>query len=73
MTLHLPEDSPVLNLPWIITFGPLAEDEDWEPVVSGPYERAHALDEQVRGAGICDANARVGRHSGCPDGGGQPH
>lgn len=43
VTLHLPEDSPLMDLPWIITFGPLGEDEDWEPVVSGPYERAHAL------------------------------
>jgi hypothetical protein len=43
VTLELPEDSPVLALPWIITFGPLSEDEDWEPVVCGPYERPHAL------------------------------
>jgi hypothetical protein len=43
VTLQLPDDSPVLDLPWIITFGPLNDDEDWEPVVSGPYERAHAL------------------------------
>lgn len=43
MTLDLPADSPVLSLPWIITFGPLSDEEDWEPVVCGPYERAHAL------------------------------
>jgi membrane protein len=43
VTLQLPDDSPVIDLPWIITFGPLSDDEDWEPVVSGPYERAHAL------------------------------
>jgi len=43
VTLQLPDGSPVLDLPWIITFGPLGDDEDWEPVVSGPYERAHAL------------------------------
>jgi hypothetical protein len=43
VTLDLPADSPVLSLPWIITFGPLSDDEDWEPVVCGPYERAHAL------------------------------
>lgn len=43
MTLDLPEDSSALGLPWIITFGPLGEDEDWEPVVCGPYERPHAL------------------------------
>jgi hypothetical protein len=43
VTLELPDDSPVLALPWIITFGPLEEDEDWEPVVCGPYEREHAL------------------------------
>jgi hypothetical protein len=30
-------------MPWIITFGPLHDDESWEPVVCGPYERAHAL------------------------------
>jgi hypothetical protein len=43
VTLDLPDDSPVLALPWIITFGPLDDGEDWEPVVCGPYERAHAL------------------------------
>jgi hypothetical protein len=43
VTLDLPDDSPVLALPWIITFGPLGDDEEWEPVVCGPYERAHAL------------------------------
>jgi hypothetical protein len=43
VTLDLPDDSPVLTLPWIITFGPLDEEEEWEPVVCGPYERAHAL------------------------------
>jgi hypothetical protein len=43
VTLDLPDDAPALNLPWIITFGPLDEDEVWEPVVCGPYERAHAL------------------------------
>jgi hypothetical protein len=41
--LELPPDSPILGLPWIVTFGPLSDDEDWEPVVCGPYERAHAL------------------------------
>ena len=43
VTLELPEDSPVLDLPWIITFGPLTDEEGWEPVVCGPYERPHAL------------------------------
>ena len=43
VTLQLPPDSPIRELPWIITFGPLTEDEDWEPVVCGPYERPHAL------------------------------
>nr|WP_205863582.1 hypothetical protein [Planosporangium mesophilum] len=43
VTLELPPDSPVLELPWIITFGPLSDDEEWEPVVCGPYERAHAM------------------------------
>jgi hypothetical protein len=43
VTLDLPDDSPVLSLPWIITFGPLDDSDEWEPVVCGPYERAHAL------------------------------
>ncbi|MEN3310512.1 MAG: hypothetical protein V7603_6714 [Micromonosporaceae bacterium] len=43
VTLDLPADAPALSLPWIITFGPLSDDEDWEPVVVGPYERPHAL------------------------------
>jgi hypothetical protein len=43
VTLDLPADAPALTLPWIITFGPLTEDEEWEPVVCGPYERPHAL------------------------------
>jgi hypothetical protein len=43
VTLQLPPDSDVLDLPWIITFGPLTDEEDWEPVVCGPYEHAHAL------------------------------
>jgi hypothetical protein len=43
VTLDLAADAPQHNLPWIITFGPLDEDEDWEPVVCGPYERPHAM------------------------------
>lgn len=43
MTLELPDDSPMLSMPWIITFGPMADDDEWEPVVCGPYEREHAL------------------------------
>ncbi len=43
VTLDLPADSPVVDLPWVITIGPLGDEEDWEPVVCGPYERAHAL------------------------------
>jgi hypothetical protein len=43
VTLDLPDDSPSLALPWIVTFGPLDEDDLWEPVVCGPYERDHAL------------------------------
>jgi hypothetical protein len=43
VTLDLPDDSPALELPWIITFGPLTDDEDWEPVVCGPYEQPHAI------------------------------
>ncbi|MBO4205537.1 hypothetical protein [Micromonospora echinofusca] len=43
VTLDLPDDSSVLGLPWIITFGPLGDEDEWEPVVCGPYERGHAL------------------------------
>jgi hypothetical protein len=43
VTLELPADSPALDMPWIITFGPLSDEEEWEPVVCGPYERPHAL------------------------------
>jgi hypothetical protein len=43
VTLDLPADSPVQDLPWIITIGPMHDDEEWEPVVCGPYERLHAL------------------------------
>jgi hypothetical protein len=43
VTLDLPVDSPVADLPWVITIGALGDEEDWEPVVCGPYERAHAL------------------------------
>lgn len=43
VTLELPDNSPMLSLPWIITFGPLSEEDEWEPVVCGPYERPHAL------------------------------
>jgi hypothetical protein len=43
MTMELADDAPQHNLPWIITLGPFEEDEDWDPVVCGPYERAHAL------------------------------
>jgi len=43
VTLELPADSPVRDLPWIVTIGPLDDDEDWDAVVCGPYERAHAL------------------------------
>ncbi|MEV8507506.1 hypothetical protein AB0368_22185 [Actinoplanes sp. NPDC051475] len=43
VTLHLPPGSPVADLPWIITIGPLDDEEEWEPLVCGPYERPHAL------------------------------
>jgi hypothetical protein len=43
VTLDLPAHAPALSLPWIITFGPLADDQTWEPVVVGPYERRHAM------------------------------
>ncbi len=43
VTLDLPANSAVAELPWVITIGSLGDEEDWEPVVFGPYERAHAL------------------------------
>ena len=43
VTLDLPAGSPVADLPWVITIGSLGDEEDWEPVVCGPYEWAHAL------------------------------
>jgi len=43
VTVELAADSPQHDLPWIVTFGPLDEDEDWDPVVCGPYERPHAI------------------------------
>ncbi|MEU9505132.1 hypothetical protein AB0D32_02465 [Micromonospora sp. NPDC048170] len=43
VTLDLPDDSPMLGLPWIITIGPLGDVDEWEPVVCGPYERPQAL------------------------------
>jgi len=43
VTLDLPIDSPIADLPWVITIGALGDEEDWEPVVCGPYERPHAL------------------------------
>jgi len=43
VTLRLPDDSPVRAMPWIITFGPLDDEADWDPVVCGPYEYPHAL------------------------------
>jgi hypothetical protein len=52
VTLDLPADSPVQNLPWIITIGPMTDDEQWEPVVCGPYERPHAL--ALAGAVVAD-------------------
>ena len=52
MTLDLPADSPVQDLPWIITIGPMRDDDEWEPVVCGPYERPHAL--ALAGAVVAD-------------------
>ena len=43
VTLDLPADSPIRDLPWIVTIGPLGDEEEWDPVVCGPYERPHAL------------------------------
>src|SRR6266545_1468752 len=38
VTLEVPADSPVLSLPWIITIGPLSDDEDEEADDEEPDE-----------------------------------
>lgn len=43
MTLGPPAGSSEPDLPWIVTFAPLGDEAEWEPVVFGPYERPHAL------------------------------
>ncbi|BBH64802.1 hypothetical protein ACTI_14870 [Actinoplanes sp. OR16] len=44
VTLQLPAGSPLVDLPWVITIGGLGDEiDEWDPVVCGPYERAHAL------------------------------
>ena len=43
VTVNPPAGPASSDLPWIVTIGPLGDDVDWEPVVCGPYERAHAL------------------------------
>jgi hypothetical protein len=43
LTLDLPAGSPIADLPWVITIGTANEEEEWDPFVCGPYERAHAL------------------------------
>ena len=52
VTLDLPADAPALTMPWIITIGPLHDDDEWEAVVCGPYEHAHAL--ALAGAVVAD-------------------
>jgi hypothetical protein len=43
VTLGPPAGSSEPDLPWIVTFAPLGDEAEWEPVVFGPYERPHAL------------------------------
>ncbi|MFC7527974.1 hypothetical protein [Actinoplanes sp. GCM10030250] len=43
VTLHLPPGSPLAGLPWVVTIGSLGDQEGWDPLVCGPYEREHAL------------------------------
>jgi hypothetical protein len=43
VTLGPPGGAPGPDLPWIVSFAPLGDEADWEPVVCGPYERPHAL------------------------------
>lgn len=43
VTISSPVGLAALDLPWVVTVGPLGDDEDWEPVMCGPYARAHAL------------------------------
>ncbi|HEX5740258.1 MAG TPA: hypothetical protein VFY17_01745 [Pilimelia sp.] len=43
VTVDVAPDAAEDRLPWLITFGPFADQGAWEPVVCGPYERAHAI------------------------------
>lgn len=43
VTVDAASDAAEDRLPWLITFGPFADEGAWEPVVCGPYERAHAI------------------------------
>lgn len=36
------EDSPFITLPWVVTFKPADDEDDWDPVTCGPYQREHA-------------------------------
>jgi hypothetical protein len=36
------EDSPVLDMPWFVTFHPSDDDDEWDSVAYGPYRREHA-------------------------------
>src|SRR5262249_27802007 len=72
VTLDLPADAPALALPWIITFGPLDDqDEEWEPVVCGPYERQHAL--ALAEAVVADEELMAGGERMAGGGPSRPH
>jgi len=43
VTIEPLDGTLAFDLPWVVTFGPLEDDEDWDPVVCGPYERQHAV------------------------------
>lgn len=42
-TVDPSHESAGVDLPWIVTIGPLGDADDWEPVLCGPYEKPHAL------------------------------
>ncbi|MBT8224026.1 MAG: hypothetical protein HKP61_14425, partial [Dactylosporangium sp.] len=42
-TVNPPAEQPAVDLPWIVTIGPLDDEAGWEPVLCGPYERPHAV------------------------------
>jgi hypothetical protein len=41
-TFQPEDDSPVLELPWGVTFRPAGDESEWDSFTCGPYRREHA-------------------------------